>query len=43
MQDSEALAALLRPFAADAMRAYPVGPWVNDAWHEDPRCLEPAA
>ena len=37
------LAPLLRPFAADRMRACPVDPWVNDARHDDPRCLGPAA
>jgi hypothetical protein len=34
---------MLRPFAADRMRAYPVNLWVNDARHDDARCLEPAA
>ena len=40
--DAEALAPLLRPFAAERMRAYPVGLWVNDPRHDDARCLEPA-
>ena len=37
------LAEVLRPLPAEAMRAYPVSPWVNDARHDDVRCLEPAA
>ena len=31
------------PFAADAMKAYRVSPWVNDPHHDDACCLEPAA
>ncbi len=42
-RDAAALAPLLRPFAVDAMKAYPVSPWVNDPRHDDARCLEPAA
>jgi putative SOS response-associated peptidase YedK len=42
-QDGEGVAPLLRPFAPDRMRAYPVSPWVNDLRHEDARCIEPAA
>ena len=42
-QDAQALAPLLRPFAADRMRAYPVSTWVNDPRHDDTRCLEPTA
>ncbi len=34
---------MLCPFAADAMKAYPVSTWVNDSHHDDERCLEPAA
>jgi putative SOS response-associated peptidase YedK len=41
VQDPAILAPMLRPFAADRMRAFPVKPWVNDARHEDARCLEP--
>jgi putative SOS response-associated peptidase YedK len=37
------LADVLRPIPADAMRAYPVSPWVNNPRHDDARCLEPAA
>jgi putative SOS response-associated peptidase YedK len=43
VQEPTAFAPMLRPFAADRMRAYPVNSWVNDARHEDTRCLEPAA
>jgi putative SOS response-associated peptidase YedK len=42
-QDAEALAQLLRPFAAEKMRAYSVSTWVNDVKHKDARCIEPAA
>ena len=43
VQEPRDLAPLLRPFTADRMTAYAVSPWVNDARHEDARCLEPAA
>jgi putative SOS response-associated peptidase YedK len=43
IQEPAALVPLLRPFDADRMRVYPVNPWVNDARHDDARCLEPAA
>jgi putative SOS response-associated peptidase YedK len=33
---------LLRPFPAEAMAAWPVGPAVNDPRVDDPRCLAPA-
>ena len=36
-----ALAALLRPYAADAMEAVRVSSFVNGAAAEGPRCLEP--
>jgi putative SOS response-associated peptidase YedK len=42
-QDVVAVAALLRPFPADKMRAYPVSTWLNDVKHQDARCIEPAA
>ena len=32
---------LFRPFAATAMTAMAVNPWVNDARHEGPLCIEP--
>jgi putative SOS response-associated peptidase YedK len=34
---------LLRPYPAQAMTAMAVNPWVNDAKHEGPLCIEPAA
>lgn len=37
------LAALLAPYPATEMEAYPVSTWVNSPAHDDPRCLEPAA
>ncbi len=42
-QEPAAPAESLRSMPADAMRAYAVNPWVNDARHDDARCLEPAA
>jgi putative SOS response-associated peptidase YedK len=43
VQEPAQLTEVLRPLPADAMRAYAVNPWVNDARHDDARCLEPAA
>ncbi len=40
VQEPVQQAEALRPVPADAMRAYPVSPWVNDARHDDARCLE---
>lgn len=34
---------LLRPYRAEAMTATPVDPFVNDARHEGPQCIEPRA
>jgi putative SOS response-associated peptidase YedK len=42
-QDAEALAWMLRPYRAEAMRGYPVSPLVNSPKNDDARCLEPAA
>ena len=42
-QDASAVAALLRPYPAERMRAFPVSTWVNDVKHKDARCIEPAA
>jgi putative SOS response-associated peptidase YedK len=42
-QDADVLAWMLRPYRADAMRAYPVSPLVNSPKNDDARCLEPAA
>jgi putative SOS response-associated peptidase YedK len=36
------LAGLLRPRGDAGLEALAVGPWVNDARHEGPRCVEPA-
>jgi putative SOS response-associated peptidase YedK len=41
-QDAEALGWMLRPYRADAMRAYPVSPLVNNPKNDDARCIEPA-
>lgn len=43
VQQVEALTPLLRPCPAEWLTAYPVGPWVNDPRHDDPRCLDPLA
>jgi hypothetical protein len=41
-QDAEALAWMLRPYRAEAMRAYLASPLVNSPKNDDLRCLEPA-
>ncbi len=41
VQEPAELADVRRPFPADAMLAYTVNSWVNDARHDDVRCLEP--
>jgi putative SOS response-associated peptidase YedK len=38
-QDAAAVVPLLRPYPADAMRAYPVGPLVNNPRNDGPGCL----
>ena len=42
LQDAGELVPLLRPFPADAMRAYPVGLLVNNPRNDVPECLAPA-
>jgi putative SOS response-associated peptidase YedK len=37
------LQALLRPYPAEAMTAYPVGPHVNNPKHNDAACIAPLA
>ena len=39
VEDAGELACVLRPFASDAIRAFPVGPAVNDARKDGPECL----
>jgi putative SOS response-associated peptidase YedK len=41
-RDLDELRALLAPFPAGAMKAYPVSPHVNNAAFDDPACLAPA-
>jgi hypothetical protein len=41
-QEPAELAPMLRPFAADRMRAFPVSPVVNNPKNDDARCIEPA-
>lgn len=40
--DADALGSLLVPFDADRMVAVPVSTYVNNARHDDPRCLDAA-
>jgi putative SOS response-associated peptidase YedK len=40
VQQPDLLQPLLAPFDQAAMTLFPVNPWVNDARHEGPRCLE---
>jgi putative SOS response-associated peptidase YedK len=42
LQGAGELVPLLRPYPADAMRAYPVGPLVNNPRNDGPECLAPA-
>ncbi len=42
-RDLDALQGLLRPYAADEMLAYAVGPSVGRPLHDDPGCIAPAA
>jgi putative SOS response-associated peptidase YedK len=39
VQEPADLSAVLRPYPADAMRAFPVGPAVNDPRNDGPECL----
>ena len=41
LHDREALEALLLPYPAEAMEAYPVSTLVNSPQNDDPRCIEP--
>jgi putative SOS response-associated peptidase YedK len=41
-QDAAAVAPLLRPYPADAMRAYPVGALVSNPRNDGPECLAAA-
>jgi putative SOS response-associated peptidase YedK len=43
VQEPADLAPVLRPYPADALRTFPVGPAVNDPKNDDARRLEPAA
>jgi putative SOS response-associated peptidase YedK len=43
VHDRTVLEALLVPVPDDRLVVTAVGPWVNSARHEGPRCLEPAA
>jgi putative SOS response-associated peptidase YedK len=42
-QDPEALLPLLRPYPAELMESVAVSPVVNNARHDRPDCVEPAA
>jgi hypothetical protein len=39
VQEPADLASVLRPYPADAMRAFPVGPTVKDPRNDGPECL----
>jgi putative SOS response-associated peptidase YedK len=41
VQEPADLAPVLRPYPADAMHAFPVGPAVNDPRHDGPECVQP--
>jgi putative SOS response-associated peptidase YedK len=41
--DVHVLQALLRPYAAEAMEAYPVGRWVNRPENDGEQCVAPLA
>ena len=43
VEDPRRLGRLWTPYPADDMTAYPVGTWINNPAHEDPRCIEPLA
>jgi putative SOS response-associated peptidase YedK len=43
MQEPGPLEALLHPYPTDLLTAYPVSRAVNNARHDSPECLEPAA
>jgi putative SOS response-associated peptidase YedK len=40
VQDAAELVPLLRPYPADAMRAYPVGQLVSNPRNDGPECVE---
>jgi putative SOS response-associated peptidase YedK len=40
---TDALKKLLEPYPADEMRAYPVGPRVNNARNDGPEIIEPVS
>jgi putative SOS response-associated peptidase YedK len=42
LQDTAAVAPLLRPYPADAMRAYPIRMPANNPRNDGPECLAPA-
>jgi putative SOS response-associated peptidase YedK len=42
LQDAAAVAPLLRPYPADALRAYQVVPLVSNLRNDRPECLAPA-
>ena len=42
-QDAAALRALVVPYPAEGMMAWPIGAWVGNARNQGPRCVEPLA
>ncbi len=43
VHDPDRVQPLLRPYPAEEMVAYPVGPLVNDPAHDSPECIAPLA
>ena len=43
VSDPKQLTRFFEPYPADRMVLTPVGTWVNDVRHDEPRCLEPPA
>jgi putative SOS response-associated peptidase YedK len=41
IHDFEQLERLFEPYPAKEMEAFEVSYWVNDTFHDDPRCIEP--
>jgi putative SOS response-associated peptidase YedK len=41
IQEVDRLQALLRPYPAEVMTAYPVSTWVNNPINDNPECITP--
>jgi len=40
LRDHRELDRLFKPYSADKMESYQVGAWVNNVFHDDPKCME---